>query len=113
MGRSIPALRCVLRAGADPNTVDGLGRNALQVACFDGDDARRLCTVRELLKGGANPNSLHGTPYLSPLHIAAKQGHTNLFTTLLAAAPAMLNLVNEEGLTPRWGRRHHLDITRR
>ncbi|CBN77557.1 conserved unknown protein [Ectocarpus siliculosus] len=97
--RRIPALQCVLRAGADPNTPDGVGCNALQVACFDGDDERRLCIVRELLKWGANPN-LRGGPYGSALHTAAKEGHTNLFTTLLAAAPATLNLVNEQGLTP-------------
>ncbi|CAM9239776.1 unnamed protein product [Ectocarpus sp. 6 AP-2014] len=99
IGRRIPALQCVLRAGADPNTPDGVGCNALQVACFDGDDERRLCIVRELLKWGANPN-LRGGPYGSALHTAAKEGHTNLFTTLLAAAPATLNLVNEQGLTP-------------
>ncbi|CAB1104635.1 unnamed protein product [Ectocarpus sp. CCAP 1310/34] len=51
IGRRIPALQCVLRAGADPNTPDG-------------------------------------------------QRNTNLFTTLLAAAPARLNLVDEQGLTP-------------
>lgn len=99
IGRRIPALQCVLRAGADPNALDGVRSNALQVACFDGDDARRLCIVRELLKWGADPN-LSGYAYGSTLHIAAKEGHTNLFTTLLAAAPATLNLVDEQGLTP-------------
>ncbi|MFV0679834.1 ankyrin repeat domain-containing protein [Ottowia sp.] len=87
------AVKFLLMAGADVNAKDKTGFTALHKATMG---EAELDAVRLLLASHAQVDVLaHG---VSPLMIAAQQGHLELLRTLLAAG-ANINLSNEYGAT--------------
>lgn len=70
----------LLRAGARPDAVDGLGNTPLLYACLAGD----LAVAERLLKAGANPK-FKRKDGKTPLHFAASHADPRLVSLLLAA----------------------------
>lgn len=75
----IEGVKVALQNGADVNTGDKKDGAALVIATDNGD----VAMVRILLEAGANPNQEKGYSALTPLHIAAEKGATEIATLLL------------------------------
>ena len=97
-GGHVEAIRCLLELGADPNAIDDYGKTALMVACGRTSSKHRLATVRQLLKGGADAAVADKNGALA-LHEAAGEGHTDVFASLLSAAPSTISLGNGKGFS--------------
>ena len=92
---NLKAIDTLVRAGADVDAVDGLGRTALHQAAAD----RRVDVVNELLRLGASvfKTDRKGT---TPLHPAAL-ARADAVVDMLLAAGAPRSARDADGLTPR------------
>ena len=89
------AVQALIAAGADVNAANRDGYSALCSAAARGD-AR---TVRLLLANGADVRAVETDGGQTPLHYAARYGHVDVVTDLLAfGAPP--NAADKEGQTP-------------
>jgi ankyrin repeat protein len=88
-------VRLLLAAGADPNRRDQSSLTALHLAARTDNAA----LVRMLLDAGANPNVISESLYETPMHEAAARS-VPAVVALLAAAHAVLEVRDHEGLTP-------------
>lgn len=86
---SLDVLRLLLRGGADPDGPNADGTTPLVVACRTREMPLRLEIARELLGAGADP-TLESDYKSVPLHL----------DLLLSKAPATLNHVAKDGMTP-------------
>lgn len=89
------AVRCLLGAGANPNTEDKCGRAALAIAAGNGDTD----STQALLEAGANVNVEAGDMHLAALGAAAEGGHTDA-VRLLIERGANVNPKEEAGIDP-------------
>ena len=80
----------LLSCGAAPNALDGGGSTALGLAC----DYCHEDVVRELLRGGADPNA--GT---TPLRQAAMNGDVEVCRILLGASARHRAICSQTGMT--------------
>lgn len=72
--------KTLLRAGADPDSVDGLGRSPVHLAA----EVANRPALKELLGAGADPGIMDGRGY-TPLHLAARRGDREGLALLLEA----------------------------
>jgi len=94
--------QALLRAGADPNAVDGHGQTPLHCAIL-----QRICpaeVVEDLLNGGANPQVVDNDN-VTPLHIACRSrsdDRLRIVTLIFRSWPQMqcLTAINTDNQTP-------------
>lgn len=90
------AVRALLRAGSDPETVlDKAGNTALHVAAQKGQSV----LIDLLLDAGADPNVVNSVND-TPLHVGAANGHADVVTALLQGG-AWFNVENAKGKVAR------------
>ncbi len=100
MGKDLPLVHVLLAAKAEVNTRDAAGETPLMSAVQHGDAK----LVLQLIEAGADPKLATsgkdrkggGT---TPLHVAARQGHTEV-ALLLLEHEAPVDAANQEGVTP-------------
>jgi len=85
----------LLEAGMDVNSVDEAGRSAL----FYSIAAEQLQTTRHLIRKGAQVNQPDWEG-MTPLHVAATEGHTGCCSLLLSQGAQSTVKVKDTGRTP-------------
>lgn len=88
-------LGILLAAGADPNRYDGAGFTPMSWAARHGN----LFMANDLLLAGAGANAQEHFNHTSPLHMAAREGHTDILRLLIKAG-ADIDFKNALGDTP-------------
>ena len=91
-------VRALLRAGADPHTVDvrnPANNTPLHVAAGKG----QTTVIELLLDAGADPNVINRSGD-TPLHAGSANGHADVVTALLQGG-AWFNVENSQGQVPR------------
>ncbi|EYC23762.1 hypothetical protein Y032_0015g2819 [Ancylostoma ceylanicum] len=92
---SMEALEAALKEGVPPNATDADGCSLLHWAAIN----NRLEIITRLLELGADPNVVGGLLVSSPLHWAARVGHSNS-AALLVKAGAVANVRDTQGYAP-------------
>ncbi|RCN31754.1 DHHC zinc finger domain protein [Ancylostoma caninum] len=92
---SMEALEAALKDGVPPNATDADGCSLLHWAAIN----NRLDIIARLLELGADPNVVGGLLVSSPLHWAARVGHSNS-AALLVKAGAVANVRDTQGYAP-------------
>ncbi|VDM74776.1 unnamed protein product [Strongylus vulgaris] len=92
---SMEALEAALLEGVPPNATDADGCSLLHWAAIN----NRLEIISRLLDLGADPNVVGGLLVSSPLHWAARVGHSNS-AALLVKAGAVANVRDTQGYAP-------------
>ena len=96
----VPRLRLLLEFGADVESRDGGGHNAIyRVANGSGNEEEGCEAIKLLIKHGAQVNQVTGVGGMTPLHMSARRGTTKIATTLLDAG-AMIDSRDKNGETP-------------
>lgn len=96
----VPRLRLLLEFGADVDTIDANGHNALyRVANGQGREEDGRAALELLIQYGANVNQVTGVGGMTPLHMAARRG-TVLVAESLLAAGAAVEARDTKGETP-------------
>jgi len=96
----VPRLRLLLECGADVETKDAGGHNALyRISNSMGPDAEARSALELLLAYGANVNQTTGVGGMTPLHMAARRGATGIAELLLNAG-AEIEARDKNGETP-------------
>ncbi|CAM9913849.1 unnamed protein product [Ectocarpus sp. 8 AP-2014] len=98
-GVHVEAVRALLQAGANPNSMDVRGWTPLDVACTMFRAAPRYAIAKELLTAGADPAKVNFDGRLA-IHCAASRGDLVVIQMLLAKAPETINHFGMNGLTP-------------
>ncbi|KAI9692468.1 MAG: Ankyrin repeat domain-containing protein 44 [Bathelium mastoideum] len=93
----VGTVRALLEAGADAESERSSDkRTALAEACSRGNSAMVMC----LLKGSASPDHRDSQSW-TPLHLAARHGHTRVIKLLLNCCPDLdYNVETNEGESP-------------
>lgn len=91
---NLEAVVALLKAGADVEFKDSMGRTALHLAAVDGHTE----IIKVLLAKGANTESLAGDRRTA-LHYAASSGHPEIVAELLGKG-ANINAADKDGWTP-------------
>ncbi|CAM9569888.1 unnamed protein product, partial [Scytosiphon promiscuus] len=98
----VDALRLLLQAGADPNSLNLQGATPLMLrSARDVPAATRLEMMDALLSAGADPllgNKNQGG--WKAIHYAALRGETLLVSKIYSSAPTTLNAVDKDGRSP-------------
>ncbi|CAN0330160.1 unnamed protein product, partial [Scytosiphon promiscuus] len=98
----VDALRVLLEAGANPNSLTAIGAAPLMLGATGKLAAvTKLEMTDVLLSAGADPllsNENRGS--LKAIHYAAMHGETLLVGKLLSSAPTTLNALGEDGGSP-------------
>jgi truncated hemoglobin YjbI len=96
----VPRLRLLLEFGADIETKDTGGHNALyRVANGTGRDDAGRAALKLLIAHGANVHQVTGVGGMTPLHMAARRGTVAIAEVLLAAGAAV-DARDTKGETP-------------
>ncbi|HUU34035.1 MAG TPA: ankyrin repeat domain-containing protein [Vicinamibacterales bacterium] len=95
MRRDVPAVRALVRAGADVNGAQGDGMTALHWAATHGDTD----LTHVLLYAGANVKATSRLGRYTPLHLASESGFGPVVTALLGRG-ADANAATTTGATP-------------
>lgn len=100
---------CLLASPAlalPPQGIPALGPETVSETNSEGNTALHLAAaegltrwVRLLLESGAKPDLLNHEG-LSPMHLAARNGRSELLSLMLAKLPAAVNLLSSRGQTP-------------
>jgi hypothetical protein len=90
----LTAVKALADGPVDVNQADGNGYTALQLACTAG----RIDCARHLLAKGADVN-VKGNGGSTPLHAAARNGHTAALQLLLSIPKVDVNAVAKDGRT--------------
>jgi ankyrin repeat protein len=93
--RDLPALRALLKSGADVNATQGDGMTALHWAATNGD----VDMITMLLAAGGNLRATTRLGGYTSLHLAARAGHTSAVRALLSAG-ASADTLTSTGATP-------------
>src|SRR5688500_2961042 len=91
----VPAVRQLLRQGADPSAAQGDGLTALHVAAETG----QLEIARLLLDAKAPVEARSRIGGYTPLHLAALRGHAAVVSALLAAGADPAAVTTTGGVT--------------
>ncbi len=96
----VPRLSLLLEFGADVETKDAGGHNALyRVANGAGDEAEGRTALEILIRFGANVNQVTGIGGMTPLHMSARRGTAKIAEALLDAG-ADIEARDKSGETP-------------
>lgn len=96
----VPRLCLLLEFGADIETRDAGGHNALyRVANGGGREEEGRAAVELLIAHGANVNQVTGVGIMTPLHMSARRGTTRIAEALLDAG-AEIEARDRKGETP-------------
>lgn len=96
----VPRIRLLLEFGADIETKDAGGHNALyRVANGGGNEGEGRTALELLISHGANVNQVTGIGGMTPLHMSARRGTTTIAEALLGAG-ADIEARDKNGETP-------------
>ena len=97
----VPRLRLLLEFGADVETTDAGGHNALYRVANGGgcNDEMGRVAIDLLLDNGARVNQVTGVGGMTPLHMSARRGTTKIAEALLDAG-ADIEAQDKKGETP-------------
>ena len=96
----VPRMSLLLEFGADIETKDAGGHNALyRVANGGGDEGEGRIALELLISHGANVNQVTGIGGMTPLHMSARRGTTKIAEALLDAG-ANIEARDKNGETP-------------
>ncbi|KAJ3084758.1 hypothetical protein HK102_000564 [Quaeritorhiza haematococci] len=94
-GGHINTMKCLLRAGANPNARCKDGRTAMSIAAFCGQTDACSC----LIQAGGNAD-VEDKRTKRPLHYAANEGHASTVSILLTAGKASPHAIDQHKWTP-------------
>lgn len=96
------AVKLLLRAGANPNAVDGVHEGTALHYALESFEEDNSAVINLLMEAGADPN-VRTTTGLTPLHVLACYGRPNDAAALLSYAMRVqfrFNGLDVEGFTP-------------
>jgi ankyrin repeat protein len=106
-GKNIAIIQELIKAGADPNSIDGQGTPLLVKLMkwgFEFKPVELLKAVKILIKAGADPN-LSDSEGLNPLHVCAQKGYAKIAEYLIQNG-ANPELKDAKGHDFKWHAEH-------